>query len=173
MRPSARLSSGGAVSGVAKPSQPACISIIFSSGKSFSFSRMGAPVSRLSRSAPPTWSMWAWVTRICLSLRPSSVSRRWMRPTSSPGSMTMASPVLVAEDGAVACERADGKGLQNHGFIVERSDRRLMVRVGCGWGPRQVEKRAGQRRDDVQRTKRQTLWGLPMECIGRWDFADA
>ena len=89
--PSARVPSGGAVSGVGTPSHSACSFIIWSRGRSFSFRKMGAPVSRFNLSAPPTWSIWAWVTRICFNLRPSSVRRLWIRSTSSPGSMTMAS----------------------------------------------------------------------------------
>src|SRR6266481_1247313 len=55
--------------------------------------RMGAPVAALSCMAPPTWSMWAWVITICLSVSPSSRRIARIPSISSPGSMTMASYV--------------------------------------------------------------------------------
>jgi hypothetical protein len=53
--------------------------------------------------------------------------------------------VFIAEDGAVAGERADGKGLEEHGFIVGaeaafRFQPRLRARPGDG-GTEKVTKR--------------------------------
>ncbi len=88
-----------------------------SSGKSFSFRKMGAPVSRLSLSAPPTWSMWAWVTRICLSLRPKFGqplvdASNLVAGVDDDGLMCL----LVPQEGAVAGQRAYGKCLEDHGY---------------------------------------------------------
>ena len=65
--------------------------------------------------------MWAWVTRICLSVRPRCGE------TAVDAADLVAgidddgfAGFLVAQDGAVALQRADGKGLEDHGFIVER-----------------------------------------------------
>ena len=52
--PSSALASGGVTSGVATPSQPACISIAPSRPRSRLFKNTGAPVSFLSTAAPPT-----------------------------------------------------------------------------------------------------------------------
>jgi hypothetical protein len=42
---------------------------------------------------PPAWSMWAWVSQICFSVRPSGATAASMRGRSPPGSMTAASCV--------------------------------------------------------------------------------
>ncbi len=54
---SSALASGGATSGVGTPSQPACISMAPSSSRSCLLRNTGAPVTFLSKAAPPTWSI--------------------------------------------------------------------------------------------------------------------
>ena len=76
---------------------------------------MGAPVSRFSLSAPPTWSMWAWVTRICFSLRaefgqPLVNAVDLVAGIDDDGLMGL----FVAQNGAVAGQRPDRKGLEDH-----------------------------------------------------------
>src|SRR5271170_4625820 len=91
--PSSALVSGGATSGGATPSHPACMSIILSNGRSFWLSKTGAPVAFFSLTAPPTWSICAWVTTICLRVSPCLARRSRMSGILSPGSMTIASRV--------------------------------------------------------------------------------
>src|SRR5260370_297237 len=81
-------------SGTAMPTHAACISSILSRVESFWFNKMGAPVACLSFIAPPTWSMCACVTTICLTVRLCRFTISRIRPISSPRSMTMASCVV-------------------------------------------------------------------------------
>ena len=72
------------------------------------------------------WSMWAWVTRICLTVS-------WCFCKQGQDAADVVAGIdhdglaggLVAEDGAVALERTDGEDFMDH-----RDHSRVLV-VGC------------------------------------------
>ena len=65
------------------------------SGRSSGCSRIGAPVATRSAGATRTWSSWAWVHRIALTVRPATTAR--MSSTECGASMTTQS-LVVADD---------------------------------------------------------------------------
>src|SRR3989338_5417318 len=57
---------------------------------------MGAPVASFTRSSPPTWSMWAWVTTMYFVVKLCRRSTARTCSASSPGSMTTSSRVSAS-----------------------------------------------------------------------------
>ena len=118
-KPSSALASGGATSGVGTPSQPACISIMLSRPRSCWFINTGAPVSFLQqgRSADMVDMRMSddnLAQGQAMLLQPGENLRNVVSGVDDDGFVRD----LVAQDGAIAVQRTDGKGLKDHCLIL-------------------------------------------------------